>query len=273
MVRLILVQALPGVHLESLENLDRALRLLEKCLGQGADLICLPEYFPFAGEEELARAARSLEAYLVAGLVETQGGERYNTATLFDRQGNLVGRQRKHNLGDLERRGFGVVPGDGWQVWETDFGRLGLAVCIDFWGQPEAARRLSALGADLVVNPSIFPILRGHWRYGALVRAFDYFLPVAAVNSAGAKVEIAGRQYRMQGGRSFAVQPPAPADEREMARLVRGWDDLSHWVTVSGGEEEELLACTLDLAGARLWRPFIHRRFGIRPASGDENQR
>jgi predicted amidohydrolase len=208
----------------------------------------------------------------VAGLVEEQGGRRYNTATLFGRQGNLVGRQRKHCLGDLERRGFGVVPGDGWQVWETDFGRLGLAVCIDFWGQPEAARRLSALGADLVVNPSIFPILRGHWRRGALVRAFDYYLPVAAVNTAGSVAEIAGRRYRLQGGRSFALQPPAPADEREMARLVRGWDDLGDWVTLTGGEEEELLACTLDLAGPRHWRPIIRRRFGISPWPGDGDQ-
>jgi len=78
--------------------------------------------------------------------VEEADGRRYNTATLFDRRGRLLGRQRKHNLGNLERRGFGVVPGEGWQVWDTDFGRLGAPVCIDFWGQPEAARRLRVQG-------------------------------------------------------------------------------------------------------------------------------
>jgi predicted amidohydrolase len=264
MVNLILIQALPVPVLESRENLDRALHYLAECQGRGADLICFPEYFPFSGDEELAQAAAALQAYLVAGLVEEAGGKRYNTATLFDRRGNLVGRQRKHNLGNLERRGFGVSPGDGWQVWETDFGRLGLAVCIDFWGQPEAARQLTAQGADLIVNPSIFPIQRGHWHYGALVRAFDYYLPVAGVNSAAFEVEVAGRRYQMQGGHSFAIQPPAPANDREMARLVRSWDYLHDWVSLTGGEGEEILSVNLDLEGVRRWRPAIRRRFGFR---------
>jgi predicted amidohydrolase len=264
MTNILLVQALPAPHLESRENLDRALKYLERCLGQGADLICFPEYFPFSGDEELARAAASIQAYVVAGLVEEAEGQRYNTATLFDRRGNLVGRQRKHNLGDLERRGFGVSPGEGWQVWDTDFGRLGLAVCLDFWGQPEAARQLASQGADLIVNPSLFPIMRGHWHLGALVRAFDYYLPVVAVNTATFVAQVAGRPYGMQGGGSFVIQPPAPADDREMARLVRGWDYLNDWETVTGGATEEILSVSLDLAGIRRWRPLIRQRFGIR---------
>ena len=118
MVNIVLIQALPARNLESRENLDRALHYLEKCQGLEADLICFPEYFPFSGEAELAQAAGALQAYVVAGLVEEAGEEWYNTATLFDRRGNLVGRQRKRTLGNLERRGFGVSPGgDGWRVW------------------------------------------------------------------------------------------------------------------------------------------------------------
>ncbi|MFH1596580.1 MAG: hypothetical protein ABIG94_09475 [Pseudomonadota bacterium] len=73
MVNLVLIQALPQPRLESRENLALALRYLEKCRGQGADLICFPEYFPFLGDQELARAARSLQAYVVAGLLEEAG--------------------------------------------------------------------------------------------------------------------------------------------------------------------------------------------------------
>ncbi|HZE21195.1 MAG TPA: carbon-nitrogen hydrolase family protein, partial [Desulfobaccales bacterium] len=131
MVKIILMQARPASRLESRENLERALKLLARCRGQGADLICFPEYFPFSGEVELARAARDLGAYVVAGLVEEHRGKRYNSATLFDREGNLAGRQRKVSLGKLERRAFGVVPGDGWRTVDADFGRLGLPVCID----------------------------------------------------------------------------------------------------------------------------------------------
>jgi predicted amidohydrolase len=263
-IKVLLIQALPAPRLESRENLDRALTLLARCQGQQADLICFPEYFPFSGEEELAQAARDLGAYLVAGLVEEHQGRRYNTATVFDRHGNLAGRQRKVTLGKLERRAFQVVPGEDWQVLHTDFGRLGLAVCIDFWGQPDAARQLAAQGADLMVNPAIFPILRGHWPVGALTRAFDHYLPVVGVNTAAFVAEISGRRYPHQGGGSFAIQPPGPVNEQELAHLIRNWDSLQDWIILRGGEHEEMLSIYLDLEGPRKWRPVIQERFGIR---------
>jgi len=261
--KIILMQPRPVSQLDSPENVEIALNLLEGCRGRPTDLICFPEYFPFSGEESLSQAARELQCYIAAGLVEESKGRRYNTATLFDRRGNLVGRQRKCILGNLERRGFGVSPGMGFEVLDTDFGRLGLAVCIDFWGQPEAARQLTDQGADLVVNPSIFPILRGHWPQGALVRAFDNYLPVVGVNTASFTAEIAGRSYPMQGGGSFAIQPPGPPDGGELSRLVRNWDDLHHWFILEADAEEESLYVELDLAGPRLWRPVIWERFGI----------
>jgi predicted amidohydrolase len=262
-VKIILIQPRPASSLDSPENVQLALKLLEGCRERQADLICFPEYFPFTGEEALSQAARELQSYLVAGLVEERRGRRFNTATLFDRRGRLVGRQRKCTLGNLERRGFGVSPGMGFQVLDTDFGRLGLAVCIDFWGQPEAARQLTDRGADLVVNPSIFPILRGHWPQGALVRAFDNYLPVVGVNTQPFTTEIGGRFYPMQGGGSFAIQPPGPGDGAELSRLVRRWDDLDHWFILKAGEEEESLEVGLDLAGPARWRQVIWDRFGI----------
>jgi predicted amidohydrolase len=263
MLKVLLIQPRPVPRLESPENLALALRLLKQCEGRGAHLICFPEYFPFSGETDLARAARQLKAYLVAGLVEEDGGQRYNTATLFDPNGSLIGRQRKVTLGALERRGWGVVPGQGWQALDTDLGRLGLPVCIDFWGQSDAARELSGQGVDLIVNPSIFPLLRGHWPRGALVRAFEYYLPVVGVNTAWFVAQVGGRQYPMQGGGSFAIQPPAPEGDAEMARLIRSWDDLGDWLILQGGEGEEILSVTLDLAGPRRWRPLIWERFGM----------
>ena len=263
MVNILLIQPQPVPQLDSPDNVRLAQTLLAQCRGRGADLICFPEYFPFHGETELARAARDLEAYVVAGLVAEHQGRRHNTATLFDRRGNLVGRQPKITVSNLEQRGYGVTPGEAFQVLETDFGRLGLPVCIDFWGQPKAARQLAAQGADLIVNPSIFPILRGHWPMGALTRAFDYYLPVVGVNTAAFTAEIAGRPYAMQGGRSFAIQPPAPPDARALSQLVRIWDDLHHWIVLTGGEGQEILAVSLDLEGARRWRPEIRERFGM----------
>jgi predicted amidohydrolase len=236
---------------------------LARCQGQGADLICFPEYFPYSGEEELSQAARQLQAYVVAGLVEEDRGKLYNTATLFDRQGRLVGRQRKCYLSKLERRAFGVTPGDGWKVLPTDFGKIGLPVCIDFWGQPDAARELTAQGADLIVNPVIHPILRGQWLTGALTRAFDNYLPVVGVNTADFVARLAGGHYSMLGGHSFAIQPAATEDKKEQSRLIRSWDDLKPWFLLEGGEGEEILTAYLDVEGPRRLRPRIWERFGI----------
>jgi predicted amidohydrolase len=74
--KIILLQALPASRLDSRENLARALRLLQGCRGQDADLICFPEYFPFFGAEELAAAAGRLQAYIIAGLLEEDQGKR-----------------------------------------------------------------------------------------------------------------------------------------------------------------------------------------------------
>ena len=58
LVKIILIQPRPVSQLDSPENVDRALKLLEDCRGEAADLICFPEYFPFTGETALAQAAR-----------------------------------------------------------------------------------------------------------------------------------------------------------------------------------------------------------------------
>jgi len=89
-------------------------------------------------------------------------------------------------------------------------------------------------------------------------------MPVVGVNTAAAVVEIAGRRYPLQGGGSFAIQPPAPADKTELAQQVRQWDDLREWVVLRAGETEAVLSVNLDLDGSRRWRPALRQRFGIR---------
>jgi predicted amidohydrolase len=261
MAKIILIQPLLAARLDSRENLDRALRLLIRCRGQNADLICFPEYFPFWGEEELAQAAQDLEAYVVAGLVAEEQGKKHNTATLFDRQGNLVGRQPKVSLGKLERRAFNVIPGESWRVLDTDFGRVGLLVGIDFWGRPDGIRELVAQGVDLIVNPCFFIVLQQYWLKAALARAFDYYMPVVGINTATYRGEIGGRQNLVQGGGSFAIQPPAPADAKEMAHLASTWDDLWNWVTLQKSEQEKIFPVSLDLEGPPKWRSIIRERF------------
>ena len=71
---------------------------------------------------------------------------------LFDREGELVGKQRKiHPYWPEEP--LGVSPGEGSEVFRTDFGTVGIMICYDSWW-PESARLLALKGAELILFPN-----------------------------------------------------------------------------------------------------------------------
>ncbi|MEE9122072.1 MAG: carbon-nitrogen hydrolase family protein [Syntrophobacteria bacterium] len=263
-VRVALIQGKPYPELDNPRNVGHAIRLLEKCRGKDVDLACLPEYFPWAGDEILADMAKKLRCYIVAGLVEEVGDNRFNTATLFDRSGTIVGRQRKANLSTMERRHLGIVPGDStYKVFDTEFGKIGLPVSLDFWGQPGAARMLTDNGADLIINQSIFPILKAHWKQSALVRAFDNFIPVVGINTAGFNSRVGGRVYRHHGGNSIIIQPPRLVSRDDFTLWLRSLDSLEGWVKVELDEREQVYFGEVDLGTTRKFRTELWHRLGI----------
>jgi len=263
-VRLALIQGKPYAQLDDPRNVGHAIRLLEKCRGKDLDVACLPEYFPWTGEEILAEAARELGCYIVAGLVEELADKKFGTATLFDRKGLIVGRQRKANPGAIEQRNFGISPGgDTFKVFATDFGKIGLPVSIDFWGQPEAARKLTDKGAELIINQSIFPILRDHWKGAALVRSFDNFIPVVGINTASFNWRVKGRSYRYFGGKSIIIQPPQLASRDDLTIWLRGLDSLETWVKVELDDREQVYLGEVHLGTSRKYRSELWRGLGI----------
>lgn len=263
-IRIALIQPKPYPSFDDPRNLGHALLLLEKCRGEDLDLVVFPEYFPYHGDREIGAAARQLSAYVMAGLTETEAGRTYNTATLFDRSGRLLGRQRKNNVATLERNELGISHGDGtYRVFTADFGIIGMPVCVDLWGQPEAAKQLTDQGADLLVNISIFPILRGHSKTGALVRAFDNFIPVVGVNTADYNALINDRRIHQHGGHSFVVQPPKMFDRHDFRRWLRSLDNIDDWVRVELAELEQIHVAEVNLSTGRKFRREFWERFGF----------
>lgn len=264
-IRAAIIQPKPYPSFEDPRNVGHALQLIEKCRGEELDVICFPEYFPCMGEREIGSAARRFNSYVIAGVIEEEGGKRYNTATLFNRAGRVAGRQRKFNVGVLERGRFGTSPGDGvFRVFETDFGKIGMPVCIDFWGQPEAGRQLSYQGADVVFNPCLFPVLLGHWKTGASVRAFDNFVPVVGINTADYNAMFAGKRVHHHGGGSFVLQPPRMLDKDDFNRWASGLDNLENWVQAELDELEQVHIAEVNLAVAARFRLEFFDRFGFK---------
>lgn len=119
---------------------------------RGLDLWGFAEPVPGPFCAMLAEKARAYCAYVCAGVVERDGDFMFNAAVLYDREGKLVGKQRKvHPYWPEEP--MGILPGDSFEVFETDFGTVGIMICYDSWW-PESARLLALKGAEVILFPN-----------------------------------------------------------------------------------------------------------------------
>jgi beta-ureidopropionase len=129
------------------ENLNLGLELLDTAGAKKVDIALLPESFPYAGidgnnigklaenypgkcVEAVARKAKEHKINVIAGFYLYIDGILRNVAILFDRQGKVSGIYIKKYTTEGEISA-GVVPGESQNIFETDVGRVGLAICFD----------------------------------------------------------------------------------------------------------------------------------------------
>ena len=161
-------------------NWQTASLLLEQALWDQADLILLPETFtglgmserdwfnntePLDGEtvSHLSDVAREHRLYIACPVLLKHRSTVYNAIVLLNRDGEVAGSYYKMfpTLGELS---LGVTPGAEATVIETDFGRVGFAICFDL-NFREVADDLYAKGAELVCFSSMYPggMQLQHW--------------------------------------------------------------------------------------------------------------
>ena len=119
-----------------------------------------------------SEAARRHKIYIVAGLLLSIDGAADNCAVLFDRRGEIVGIHKKVHLPAGEE--LHVAAGDRYDVFDTEFGKIGMLVCWDMQF-PEAARELALGGADLICCPTL-----GWENIYGLSRAYENSVNIAA---------------------------------------------------------------------------------------------
>ncbi len=112
------------------------------------------EPLPGPAEEKFCAMARRHSLWLVTGsLYEKHRGRIYNTASVIDPDGEVVGRHRK--LFPFTPYEEGVEPGREFLVFDVpDVGRFGVSICYDSW-VPETSRTLVAMGAEVILHPSL----------------------------------------------------------------------------------------------------------------------
>jgi predicted amidohydrolase len=155
-------------------NYRRAEKLIEQAASGKAQLVCTTECFldgyaikdksipleeyralgePIPDGEfyrRLAALADRLDIHLIAGLLEADGEQRYNTAVLIGPDGKLIGKYRKHKL---EHELVRNTPGTETPVFQTPLGTIGIMICADR-RDPELVKRLAGGGAELLICPS-----------------------------------------------------------------------------------------------------------------------
>lgn len=181
------------------ENLLTVGRYLEKVAKKGIDMAVLPEMFccpyqtekfPIYAEKErgdvwqrLSEYARKYGIYLVAGSMPELGenGKVYNTAYVFDRNGNPIGKHRKIHLFNIDVEGGQyfkesdtLSAGEAITLFETEFGTMGVCICFDV-RFPKLFQKMVEGGAKMVFVPAAFNRTTGpaHWELLFRARALD----------------------------------------------------------------------------------------------------
>ncbi|MFI5692572.1 nitrilase-related carbon-nitrogen hydrolase [Kribbella sp. NPDC051586] len=102
----------------------------------------------------LAEVAAELEVYLVAGVIERDGGTLYCTAVFIDPRDGLVAHHRKLMPTAAERYLWGQGDGSTMPAVQTDLGVLGAAICWENY-MPLFRQSMYAKGVQIWCAPTV----------------------------------------------------------------------------------------------------------------------
>lgn len=157
------------------EHLKVTTDLLEKAGQEGCDIVTTSEAIDGLGsfsmdvtekniydrlvelsypviEKELSAIAKKYSMYIVGCYVKRKDSRNYNTGVIFDRQGNIAGEYRKTHLPPDEK--WQNVEGDEIEVFQLDFGKIGITICYDMMFQ-EQVQVLATKGAEIIFHPTL----------------------------------------------------------------------------------------------------------------------
>ncbi|RMC99630.1 carbon-nitrogen hydrolase [Clostridium autoethanogenum] len=187
------------------ENVKKAVNFIKQASYKKADIVCLPELFAtgynldilknqtnILGEnyydfilKNISEAAKKYKVFVIAPFAEVRGikGVLYNSAVLFDDEGNVLGSYAKTHLCGSEKLYY--RKGSDYKVFNTKLGKIGIIICYDA-GFPEACRILALEGADMIFIPAAWRIQDEYmWDLNLAQRALENVLFTIGVNRVG----------------------------------------------------------------------------------------
>ncbi|MFT6099137.1 MAG: putative amidohydrolase [Arenicella sp.] len=185
------------------ENTKKMTRWIERAGSEGNDLIVFPEMSDTGYDmevilktssdwnsgviESIKQAAAKANINVIAGISERVAGDVYNSIAVLDRNGKQIGKYRKTHLITAEPtcEQLFLKAGDQLGVVEIEGHLIGLMTCYEI-RFPEIARTLALRGAEILVIPAAWPLIRlPHWEALILARAIENQVFVAATSRIG----------------------------------------------------------------------------------------
>ena len=243
-------------------DVPHALALLERAAAGGADLACLPELYPLVGREALRTKARELGIHVVAGLARGPRERWYNTSAIIDPAGTVLYSQTKNypTAGEVDG---GVVPGDTFQVVDTEVGRLGIVICADFAFFKDGVETCKRERADILFNPALWFALSEAFPHTVIGRHMEYSVPVVGVNLGRSSVTFRDSIFPPAGGYSSVCVPPPVSDLDQLWAWFRdkpGGIDSTDDFVFTAGAGEEILFVDIDIDAVRAFPGYYSTR-------------
>jgi omega-amidase len=180
------------------ENIAKALSMIEEAATRGAHIVVLPEMFLTPYEPASIRSSAAyvqgalnvlkevsarLGVYIVAGSMPMDGDDNrsFNSALVFDRDGQVVFRHNKIHLFDCTPPGGPrvkesevIMPGDTCGTFDTPWGKASVIVCYDIRFTP-LAQLLADQDIRLLFVPAAFSLSTGpaHWEMLVRLRSVE----------------------------------------------------------------------------------------------------
>jgi len=196
-------------------NVSKASSLVKEAAKNGAQIILLPElfeglyfckdidtkYFAWASPlknnsliEHFRSLAEALNVVLLVSYFEKTDKSYFNSLVVIDADGSIMDNYRKIHIPDgpgYEEKFYFQRGNNGFKVYETTFGKIGVGICWDQWFC-ETARALALMGAEIIFyptaigsEPEIHLDSKEHWQRVQMGHAATNTVPVVVANRFG----------------------------------------------------------------------------------------
>lgn len=110
--------------------------------------------FPNSDEKIFQDLAKKYGVWIIPGsMFQKRDGKIFNTASVINPQGKVVGRYDK--MFPFYPYEVGVTGGDQFLIFDVpEIGRFGVSICYDMWF-PETSRTLAVQGVEVILHPTL----------------------------------------------------------------------------------------------------------------------